>query len=281
MKSGCSPGLYALGACASAARPAAVRAPTFVANPDEEIGSPFSTPHVERVAADSDVAFSPGVRPRERRHRLVAQGDRRLRHHGPRPRRPRRRRAGEGPQRDPRRGPPGRRAARADRALARRHLQRRRDRGRDPSQRRRRADRPGGRPAGRHAGVDGGGRRGDPGAGGGAGGPRRDDRRGARHRHWPMEKLERSGRLVELRQGLAAASASRSATPRPAEPRTRTRRRAWACRRSTASARSAGWTTPRRSGWTSRASCRGPRSSPRCSWRPGATRRFAHGGAEP
>ncbi len=30
---------------------------TVIANPDEEIGSPASTPHVRRVAADSDVAF--------------------------------------------------------------------------------------------------------------------------------------------------------------------------------------------------------------------------------
>lgn len=31
---------------------------TVIANPDEEIGSPSSTPHVERVARDCDVAFS-------------------------------------------------------------------------------------------------------------------------------------------------------------------------------------------------------------------------------
>ena len=30
---------------------------TVIANPDEEIGSPVSTPHVRRVAAESDLAF--------------------------------------------------------------------------------------------------------------------------------------------------------------------------------------------------------------------------------
>ena len=46
----------------------------FVANPDEEIGSPTSTPHIREIAADSRRLPRPRVRPRERRHRLVAQG---------------------------------------------------------------------------------------------------------------------------------------------------------------------------------------------------------------
>ena len=48
----------------------------------------------------------PRVRPRERRHRLVAEGHPRRPDHRPRARGPRRRRAREGPQRDPRGGRP-------------------------------------------------------------------------------------------------------------------------------------------------------------------------------
>jgi glutamate carboxypeptidase len=54
MKGGLLAGLHALGALQQAGvRPAV----TFVANPDEEIGSPFSTPHIRRLAAEHDVAL--------------------------------------------------------------------------------------------------------------------------------------------------------------------------------------------------------------------------------
>ena len=100
-----------------------------------------------------------------------------------------------------------------------------------------------------------------------------------RHRHWPMEKLPRSGRLVELAQGLAAGlgfEVRDAATGGASDANT-----------------TAGLGVPsldglgpigghgplaRRSGWTCRASSRGRRSSRRCSWRPGATRRSARGG---
>jgi glutamate carboxypeptidase len=54
MKGGLLAGLHALGALKDIGLGPAV---TFVANPDEEIGSPFSTPHIRRLAADHDVAL--------------------------------------------------------------------------------------------------------------------------------------------------------------------------------------------------------------------------------
>jgi glutamate carboxypeptidase len=57
MKSGLLTLLYGLEA-ALAAGPLPFERLTVVANPDEEIGSPSSTPHIERVARASDVAFS-------------------------------------------------------------------------------------------------------------------------------------------------------------------------------------------------------------------------------
>jgi len=57
MKSGLLTLLYGLEA-ALAAGPLPFERLTVIANPDEEIGSPASTPHVERVARASDVAFS-------------------------------------------------------------------------------------------------------------------------------------------------------------------------------------------------------------------------------
>ena len=57
MKSGLLTLLYGLEA-ALAAGPLPFDRLTVIANPDEEIGSPASTPHVERVARASDVAFS-------------------------------------------------------------------------------------------------------------------------------------------------------------------------------------------------------------------------------
>jgi len=54
MKGGLLAGLHAIAALhASGVRPNV----TFVANPDEEIGSPFSTPHIRRLAADHDAAL--------------------------------------------------------------------------------------------------------------------------------------------------------------------------------------------------------------------------------
>src|SRR4051812_35155081 len=56
MKSGLLAGLYAMRALA-AAGPLPFDRVTFVANPDEEIGSPTSTPHIRALAADSDVCL--------------------------------------------------------------------------------------------------------------------------------------------------------------------------------------------------------------------------------
>jgi glutamate carboxypeptidase len=54
MKGGLLAGLHALAALHAIDRRPAV---TFVANPDEEIGSPFSTPHIRRLVADHDAAL--------------------------------------------------------------------------------------------------------------------------------------------------------------------------------------------------------------------------------
>lgn len=56
MKAGLLTLLYGLGAVLAAGSLPFERL-TVIANPDEEIGSPVSTPHVRRVAAESDVAF--------------------------------------------------------------------------------------------------------------------------------------------------------------------------------------------------------------------------------
>jgi len=54
MKAGLLAGLHAIAALHDAgARPAI----TFVANPDEEIGSPFSTPHIRRLAPEHDAVL--------------------------------------------------------------------------------------------------------------------------------------------------------------------------------------------------------------------------------
>lgn len=54
MKAGLLAGLHAIGALQTAgARPAV----TFVANPDEEIGSPFSSDHIRALTAEHDVAL--------------------------------------------------------------------------------------------------------------------------------------------------------------------------------------------------------------------------------
>jgi glutamate carboxypeptidase len=54
MKGGLLAGLHALAALRHVAVTPDV---TFVANPDEEIGSPFSTPHIRRLAGEHDVAL--------------------------------------------------------------------------------------------------------------------------------------------------------------------------------------------------------------------------------
>jgi glutamate carboxypeptidase len=56
MKSGLLAGLYALKALV-AAGPLPFERVTYIANPDEEIGSPSSTPHIREIAAESDVCL--------------------------------------------------------------------------------------------------------------------------------------------------------------------------------------------------------------------------------
>ena len=57
MKSGLLGGLYALKAIITERGGLPFERLVFVANPDEEIGSPTSTPHIREIAADSDVAL--------------------------------------------------------------------------------------------------------------------------------------------------------------------------------------------------------------------------------
>ena len=61
MKGGLLAGLYAVRAVAEASRTAAFDLPlerlVFIANPDEEVGSPSSTPHIREVAATSDACL--------------------------------------------------------------------------------------------------------------------------------------------------------------------------------------------------------------------------------
>ncbi len=54
MKAGLLAGLHAIGALHAAGRRPSI---TFVANPDEEIGSPFSTPIIRRLAPEHDVVL--------------------------------------------------------------------------------------------------------------------------------------------------------------------------------------------------------------------------------
>ena len=56
MKSGLLAGLYAIRALAGAG-PLPFERLTYVANPDEEIGSPSSTPHIREIAHESDVCL--------------------------------------------------------------------------------------------------------------------------------------------------------------------------------------------------------------------------------
>jgi glutamate carboxypeptidase len=57
MKSGLLAGLYALKAIIGTTGGLPFERLTFVANPDEEIGSPTSTPHIRALAADVDAAL--------------------------------------------------------------------------------------------------------------------------------------------------------------------------------------------------------------------------------
>jgi glutamate carboxypeptidase len=57
MKSGLLAGLYAIGALRTALDGLPLARLVFIANPDEEIGSPASTPYVRRVAASSDACL--------------------------------------------------------------------------------------------------------------------------------------------------------------------------------------------------------------------------------
>jgi glutamate carboxypeptidase len=57
MKSGLLAGLYALKAIVAGRGGLPFERLVFIANPDEEIGSPSSTPHIEAAAGDSDVAL--------------------------------------------------------------------------------------------------------------------------------------------------------------------------------------------------------------------------------
>ena len=57
MKSGLLAGLYALKAITAERGGLPFERLVFIANPDEEIGSPTSTPHIEAAAVDADVAL--------------------------------------------------------------------------------------------------------------------------------------------------------------------------------------------------------------------------------
>ncbi len=57
MKSGLLAGLYAIAALREVLGGLPLRRLVFVANPDEEIGSPVSTPHIRRLAADADACL--------------------------------------------------------------------------------------------------------------------------------------------------------------------------------------------------------------------------------
>jgi glutamate carboxypeptidase len=57
MKSGLLAGLYALKALVGETGGLPFERVTFIANPDEEVGSPTSTPHIRELAADADVTL--------------------------------------------------------------------------------------------------------------------------------------------------------------------------------------------------------------------------------
>ena len=57
MKSGLLAGLYAIAALGGLPGGLPLARLVFVANPDEEIGSPVSTPHIRRLAAEADACL--------------------------------------------------------------------------------------------------------------------------------------------------------------------------------------------------------------------------------
>jgi glutamate carboxypeptidase len=57
MKAGLLAGLYAIAAIRDALGGLPLARRVFVANPDEEIGSPVSTPHIRRLAEGADVCL--------------------------------------------------------------------------------------------------------------------------------------------------------------------------------------------------------------------------------
>ena len=230
MKSGLLAGLYALKAIVAERGGLPFERLVFIANPDEEIGSPTSTPHIAAIAADVRRRARPRMRPCERRHRLGAQGHPRPAHRRPRPGGARRRRAREGSQRDPRGGADRRASCTSSTAAGRASPSTSgaswagRDRTSSPRRARSRStSAPTAREALETAEAD------DPRDRRGDRGPRRDRR------------LRADGALVadgEARAQRPAGrarpgawrdrSASRSPTPRPAARRTPTRRPGWA-----------------------------------------------------
>ena len=226
----------------------------------------------------------PRMRPGQRRHRVGPQGDHGHPDHGRGPRRARRRGAREGPQRDPRGEPDRARPARPQRPLAGRHVQRRGHRRRDPPERRRRnaaisrwtcgppTARASTRSRPRSARSLAATR-----------GPRHDRRQSTSWHGWrPMEKLARSGRLVEHAQAVARRLGFEvhdtvdrrrvgrqhdvgDGRPEPRRPRADRRQRPRA--------------RPSTSTWTR--SCPGRRCSPACCWPSPATRRSSPGATAP
>jgi glutamate carboxypeptidase len=57
MKGGLLAGLYALRTLAARAEPLPFERIVYIANPDEEIGSPASSPHIREIAAETDVCL--------------------------------------------------------------------------------------------------------------------------------------------------------------------------------------------------------------------------------
>ena len=112
---------------------------TFIANPDEEIGSPTSSVHIRTAAADVDAALVLECARANGDIVSARKGILDTRIADPRPSGARRRRAREGAERDPRGGTDRARAARAQRSMGRGDRQRRQDRRRDTTERRRRA----------------------------------------------------------------------------------------------------------------------------------------------
>ena len=245
MKSGLLAGLYALKAIIAERGGLPFERLMFIANPDEEIGSPTSTPHIRERRRRQRRRARARVRPRQRRHRVGAQGhprpaDRPSTAGPPTPASSPRRAAARSSRR-----PGSSRPARAQRPLAGRDGQRRGDRRRDAAQRRRRAllargRRPratDARGARDRRGRDPADRRGDR----GPGHDRRVRRRWRAGGRWRSSSAAAGSSSTP--RPSPARSASRSPTPRPAARPTPTRRPGWASRASTASGRSAATTT--------------------------------------